>query len=66
MIGIIKTAICINNYYYERKFEKTGGKLLFFKYKKIISKTPYYGPILMELNFIKKIKYSNIKEKLKY
>ena len=58
-------AIYINNYYYERKFEKIGGKLLFFKYKKIIPRASYYGSMLMELGSIRKVRYSNIREELK-
>ena len=61
---MIKTVIYIDNYYYKRKFKKTG-KVLFFKYKKIILKAPYYGPMSMKLNFIRKIRYGNIKKKLK-
>ena len=63
---IIEMAIYINNYYYKRKFEKTGGKSLFFEYKKIIPKTPYYRLIPIELGSIKKVKYGNIREELKY
>ena len=58
--------IYIDNHYYKRKLEKTGGKLLFFKYKKMILKAPYYGPMLMKLGFTRKVKHSNIKKKLKY
>ena len=63
---IIKIIIYINNYYYKRKFKKIGGKSLFFRYKKTIPRAPYYGPMLIKLNFIRKIRYGNIKEKLKY
>ena len=57
-------AIHINNHYYKRKFEKIK-KVLFFEYKKIISKTPYYKLIPMELGSIKKVKHNNIREELK-
>ena len=64
LIGMIKTAIYIDNCYYKRKFKKIK-KVLFFGYKKIISRTPYYKPIPMKLNSTRKIKYNNIKKKLK-
>ena len=66
LIEMIKIIIYINNYYYERKFKKTGEKLLFFRYKKIIFKTPYYKLMLMELGSIRKVRHDNIREKLKY
>ena len=61
---MIETAIYINNHYYKRKFEKTE-KVLFFKYKKTILRVSYYGLILMELGFTRKVKYGNTREKLK-
>ena len=64
LAGMIETAIYINNHYYKRKLKKIK-KALFFKYKKTIPKIPYYRLILMELGSIKKVKYGNIREKLK-
>ena len=58
-------AIYINNYYYKRKLKKIREKLLFFKYKKIIFRAPYYKLISIKLNSTRRIRYGNTKEKLK-
>ena len=65
LAGMIETAIRIDNRYYERKLEKTGGKPLFFGHKKTIPRAPYYGPMPMELGSTRKVRHGNTREELK-